>query len=58
MSSIQNQELFTDLNTEESDELNGGHRRRICRWVTVWQRVLVGGRWFYRQVTVWRCDFV
>jgi hypothetical protein len=53
MANIQNQELFADLNTEESDELNGGHHV-VYRFVTVWQWVRVGSRWFYRQVTIRR----
>jgi hypothetical protein len=53
MSNIQNQELFADLNTEESEELNGGHHV-VYRFVTVWQWVRVGSRWFYRQVTIRR----
>lgn len=57
MSNIQNQELFADLNTEESDELNGGFRRRVCRWVTVWKKVRIGYFYFWKRVTVWRCYY-
>jgi hypothetical protein len=56
MSNIQNQELFADLNAEQSDELNGGSHI-VCRFVTVWQWVRVGSWWAYRRVTVRRCFY-
>ena len=54
MSNIQNQELFTDLNAAESDELNGGHRI-FCRLVLVRKIVRIGGRLFIKTVWERRC---